>query len=53
VLDTATNFLDTAQILGMKTVYLNSNNEIPDNDQKHPSVKKLNEFFKRQQLYLG
>ncbi|OUV78671.1 MAG: hypothetical protein CBC90_00995 [Acidimicrobiaceae bacterium TMED130] len=48
VLDTATNFLDTAQILGMKTVYLNSNNEIPDNDRNHPSVKKLNEFFKRQ-----
>ena len=48
VLDTATNFLDTAQTLGMKTVHLNPEANKSDANQKHPSVRRLNEFFKGQ-----
>ena len=48
VLDTATNFLDTAQTLGMKTVHLNPEANKSDVNQKHPNVRRLNEFFKGQ-----
>jgi len=47
-LDTATNFLDTAQTLGMKTVHLNPEANKADANQKHPTVRRLNEFFKGQ-----
>ena len=46
VLDTATNFLDTAKTLGMKTVHLNAEENKADLNHKHPSVRRLNEFFK-------
>ena len=48
VLDTATNFLDTAQTLGMKTVHFNPEANKSDANQNHPSVRRLNEFFKGQ-----
>ncbi|HJM97954.1 MAG: HAD-IA family hydrolase [Acidimicrobiales bacterium] len=48
VLDNATNLLDTAAVLGMKTALFNPDNEPTDNSKNHPTVKKLNEFFRRQ-----
>ena len=50
VLDTATNFLDTAQTLGMKTVHLNPEANKSDANQKHPSVDGSTNFSKANRL---
>jgi len=48
VLDTTSNLLDTAAVLGMKTTLLSPDSSSPKDSTDHPTVKKFSEFFRKQ-----
>ena len=48
VLDTTSNLLDTAAVLGMKTILFNPDGAPVKESVNHPTVKRFSEFFRRQ-----